>query len=373
MDKLLEKFKHTEGRVHAPVSAAVQALAKKTGVTAQCIADAELVLGSLEVTLLGTAQPINQWISRYPNNNSAITQINLPGTHDSCAVSWLPFVSTQTLGIVQQLDSGIRFLDLRVGFHKNGNTEELYMFHGDILINSLGGGIRLQDVLTGVYAWLSVNNREFVMVSVRRDGPDSTTGQSAASAIAGIVKQNPNLWNKNDWSSGPPKISEVQGQIVLVRRFAWPSTVSNAIGVDFNMNWADNNPSFTIPYNWSNVNVGIGCVQDQYQPDGSLNKCIQQKYKAISDHFTRARTGPDQNLYLNFASGTNAPFVPPPFLSGGVNPQIVAELSKPLPNNSASRVGIVLVDFCEAPSNLIQAIVDSNSRPSGDETGPPTH
>ena len=54
-----------------------------------------------------------------------IAQINLPGTHDSCAyrVQFPMLSKCQNTTITEQLNSGIRFLDIRV--EKEGNKLKL--------------------------------------------------------------------------------------------------------------------------------------------------------------------------------------------------------------------------------------------------------
>jgi 1-phosphatidylinositol phosphodiesterase len=69
---------------------------------------------------------LSTWMSGIPDE-TLLSNITLPGTHDSCAESNIPFVRTQYLSITKQLEAGLRFLDLRVRVHSDG---QLYMYHG---------------------------------------------------------------------------------------------------------------------------------------------------------------------------------------------------------------------------------------------------
>ena len=55
------------------------------------------------------------WMTHIPDAY-LISEINLPGTHDSCTcrVQFPFFSKCQQTTIAQQLNSGIRFLDIRV-------------------------------------------------------------------------------------------------------------------------------------------------------------------------------------------------------------------------------------------------------------------
>ncbi|KAG4106313.1 PLC-like phosphodiesterase [Neocallimastix lanati (nom. inval.)] len=88
---------------------------------------------------------------RYIDDNTKINEINIPGTHDTGTYnidhyiynSNFPFLTTvlpdnikdltgktQDLNIEEQLESGIRYLDIRLGL--NGKSNKLYVTHGSL-------------------------------------------------------------------------------------------------------------------------------------------------------------------------------------------------------------------------------------------------
>jgi 1-phosphatidylinositol phosphodiesterase len=85
---------------------------------------------------------LSTWMSDIPDD-TLLSNITLPGTHDSCAESNIPFVRTQYLSITKQLEAGLRFLDLRVRVHSDG---QLYMYHGGEFqlpgVHSLWGNVQ---------------------------------------------------------------------------------------------------------------------------------------------------------------------------------------------------------------------------------------
>lgn len=74
---------------------------------------------------------LSSWMGEIPDD-TLLSDITIPGTHDTCARSNVPFVRTQYLSVAKQMEAGLRFLDLRCRVHPDG---QLYMYHGGIPIN----------------------------------------------------------------------------------------------------------------------------------------------------------------------------------------------------------------------------------------------
>jgi 1-phosphatidylinositol phosphodiesterase len=62
---------------------------------------------------------LSSWMAQIPDD-TLLSNITVPGTHDSCAMSNIPFVRTQYLSIAKQMEAGLRFLDLRCRVHSDG-------------------------------------------------------------------------------------------------------------------------------------------------------------------------------------------------------------------------------------------------------------
>ena len=62
---------------------------------------------------------LTSWMSEV-SDDTLLSNITVPGTHDSCACSNIPFVRTQYLSISKQMEAGLRFLDLRCRVHPDG-------------------------------------------------------------------------------------------------------------------------------------------------------------------------------------------------------------------------------------------------------------
>jgi 1-phosphatidylinositol phosphodiesterase len=88
---------------------------------------------------------LSSWMENVPDD-TLLSNMTIPGTHDSCARSSIPFVRTQYLSITKQMEAGLRFLDLRLRVHPDG---QLYCYHGGVPIN-LPKYLKFDDVMKEV-------------------------------------------------------------------------------------------------------------------------------------------------------------------------------------------------------------------------------
>ncbi|XP_028977298.1 PI-PLC X domain-containing protein 1 [Esox lucius] len=66
---------------------------------------------------------------------------------------------TQELTVKEQLDSGVRYLDLRIAHRPNDTTTDLYFYHGVYTT------LTVETVLQEIRAWLDAHPREVVLLS----------------------------------------------------------------------------------------------------------------------------------------------------------------------------------------------------------------
>lgn len=197
------------------------------------------------------------WMSHLPSS-TPMTVLSIPGTHDSAAYtySW-PFIATQTMDITAQLNSGIRYFDLRCGLRSN----VLEMVHGSAMLN-----LRLDEVLTAMYTWLSAHPSEALIAQLKRDRKDESSTIHFAQAVTQAISSAPQFWRT---ANTTPMLGELRGRIQLFRRFDGGASPGGspplfAYGLDVTR-WQDN-PSrpFTI-HTAHGVQV---TVQDHYSfPD----------------------------------------------------------------------------------------------------------
>lgn len=196
---------------------------------------------------------LSSWMAGV-DDDEALSQLTIPGTHDSCARSNIPFVRTQYLSVAQQLALGIRFLDLRLRRYKSGR---LYCYHGGIPID-YPRYLSLETVMEEVWRFLwpagQETPTETVLVSINND--DKSDEQKADpgafyAAVAEAVAATPPwpISGAHRWHVEPltPRLGDVRGRAVLLRRYAGDPAVpaTGRHGLDLST-WLDDNPDFTI-------------------------------------------------------------------------------------------------------------------------------
>lgn len=195
------------------------------------------------------------------DDSQLLSALTIPGTHDSCARSNIPYVRTQYLSVAQQLAMGVRFLDLRLRRHDDGR---LYCYHGGVPIN-MPRGLSFESVMDEVWEFIGPKQgkkaTETVLVSINND--DRSKGQKANpkpfyDAVKEAIESTPAYYYGDDgsgsggssrWYTDPvtARLGDVRGRAVLLRRYYGDPEVSpkQRMGLDLE-EWEQDNPDFTI-------------------------------------------------------------------------------------------------------------------------------
>ncbi len=117
------------------------------------------------LTLFGS-----DWMADIPDT-TLISRISIPGTHDSAALYGGAACQTQTWSIEEQLEAGIRYLDIRLSSGREMIDEVqkdvLWLYHGSCYQNQ-----RFDQVLDTVTRFLEAQPTEFVLMRVKREGKE---------------------------------------------------------------------------------------------------------------------------------------------------------------------------------------------------------
>ncbi|KAL7627808.1 hypothetical protein AAE478_002003 [Parahypoxylon ruwenzoriense] len=251
---------------------------------------------------------LSSWM-RELRDEYPLSALSIPGTHNSptCHVA-LPSVRCQAVNVREQLDNGVRFFDIRVSV--SSDSSDMTLVHSAFPV-SLTGNKYFKDMLDVVYSFLEANPSETLIMSVKREG----TGRGTDHHLSKILKEG-FYEDGRRWYTEPriPKIGEVRGKIVLLRRHNnHPSLDSEWGGRGWGLDgsaWPDNCAD-------GHVGSGIARVQDFYEVDQSHN--IQKKIDLARSHLERAaepicllpgfegyREGePPQPFFVNFLSASN--------------------------------------------------------------------
>lgn len=264
---------------------------------------------------------LKTWMGSVPDD-TWLSNMTVPGTHDSCARSNVPFVRTQYLSINQQLALGIRFLDLRLRRHDDG---KLYCYHGGMPIG-LPKGLSFDEVMKQVFDFIGPRKdraaTETVLISINND--DKSKEQKAHpqtfyNAVKDAIESEPpHADGSKKWYSDPvtAKIGDVRGKAVLLRRYYGDPDVdpTERMGLDLEK-WLDDNPDFTIE-----TPTGVKVhLQDKwkYADRCELKELVSSKQDFVQKMMERAAgTGSDANeededpertWFINFCSAVGDP------------------------------------------------------------------
>ncbi|MFG2846524.1 phosphatidylinositol-specific phospholipase C domain-containing protein [Kitasatospora sp. NPDC048296] len=169
-----------------------------------------------------TAVDPSAWMAALADT-TPLTALTIPGTHDSCCTDpWhgTEWSHTQNWGLPEQLQRGIRFLDIRCN-GLAGTADELGIYHSDAYQY-----LRLQDVLDQCRDFLATCPGEAVVMRVRNEYAggnrlEAPEFQRRINHYLDDLGYRPLFWTDPWW----PTLGQARGRIVLAADFANPWSV----------------------------------------------------------------------------------------------------------------------------------------------------
>ena len=273
---------------------------------------------------------LNNWMGVVADQTS-IAAMSIPGTHDSGATKE-PVSGTakcQNLSIADQLNAGVRYLDVRCRHIDNAFA----IHHGAIYQN-----LNFNDVLNACINFLNSNPTETIIMSVKEEHTPSNNTRTFEQTFDTYVQQNPAKW---DLGNNIPTLGSIRGKIRLLRRFS----AASPKGIDATA-WADNT---TFEINNAAANLKI---QDFYNVND-----VNTKWTSVETQLNAAKNDTSNRLYLNYGSGYKAGIFGIPNINtvaNAINPKITTFFS----NNTHGKYGIIPLDFID--SGRSQLIINTN-------------
>jgi 1-phosphatidylinositol phosphodiesterase len=275
-----------------------------------------------------------RWMARL-SDDAPLSGLTIPGTHDSGArfggvapvsdfVTAL-WVQCQNWTVTQQLNAGVRFLDVRCHAEPDGTLRIHHRFVDEQL--------SLTDVLRECVVFLAANPTEALLMRVQQEASTMPEPQFVAAfdRHVGEADAGDRLYREPTI----PPLRAVRGRIVLM-----PNELPSLGGIG----WSS--PLVSIEDDWD---MGYLAPAD----------AVERKWHSVITSLDAAATTTDK-ITISLVSANGA-VVPPRFLTDILNPRLQQEVSRRQGGAEAGRsLGVVLVDFVDGAAAAVQQLLSCN-------------
>lgn len=228
----------------------------------------------------GTANP--DWMGTL-SDSLLITELSIPGTHDTLSFLGGDAVQCQSLSLSEQLQSGIRALDIRCR-HVN---DTFHIYHGGVPQGATFG----EDVVEVCMNFLAAHPTETIFMRIKEESDADGCTRSFDETLRAYWSTyggSQTFWQP---SNEIPTLEKVRGKIIILQDFD-----SSVTGQWFGPRWDTFN------------------IQDDY--DFSSNWYLATKWEEVKNQFANAVGDyPYDTIYVNFLTGSGLSF--PYFVASG--------------------------------------------------------
>ncbi|KEH99981.1 hypothetical protein Z954_14960 [Clostridium botulinum C/D str. BKT2873] len=219
------------------------------------------------------------WMSKI-NGNTRLSQLSIPGTHDSMSLYGGDSVQTQSMSLKTQLNSGIRYLDIRCRYI----NKTVFSIHHDMVFQKVMFG----NVLNEAIDFLHRNPSETILMRVKQEYSSVSNSEFNATFKSYVDRYKGWFWDNKGNNMQNPTLDDIRGKIVVL-------------------------------YDVKELNFGLSYayrlnIQDNYSV--STNWGLHNKWENVKNHLEQANTSPnDDEIYLNYLSASGGSF--PYFIASG--------------------------------------------------------
>lgn len=253
------------------------------------------------------------WMKDIPDN-TRLSQMTIPGTHDSCSLFGICCARTQTWTLVEQMRAGLRYFDIRL--RRIDNT--LRAYHGFVDQKET-----FDHILIYAFDFLDKNPTETIIMEIISEYDPKNSTKSFRELYEDDTKSyNDKIvsYNNKDITLG-----EIRGKLLVVKVFEGSTSRI---------------PNFLIQNSWS---VNFRCY---------MNK----KKRKIKENLHRAIAINDNQIFLNYLSASSDYAM--------MTPYTAAKQCNEIPMRYHGRLGIVLADY--PGEDLIEHLINQNFLAKGE-------
>lgn len=224
------------------------------------------------------------WMSGL-RDNARLSELSIPGTHDSMShrsdLSFIDNTRTQTMNLQQQLNSGIRYIDIRVKYTDTGFP----LHHGIVYL-----GYDFEDVLKTVQSFLQQHPGETIIMRLKQENSSASDSQMKTVFDTYYTRYENLFWSPT--GEKDPTLGSMRGKLVLL---------SDVLSLNvYGLNYRDVN------------------TQDYY--DLGTNWDLYSKWEKVKEHAKKVDVM-NSGVTLNHLSAGSAGVMPYFVASGHSSPQ----------------------------------------------------
>ena len=282
-----------------------------------------------------------EWMNSL-NDTIPMCKISIPGTHDSGSTKGGAMLETQTSGIADQLNQGIRAFDIRL----QSKGDKLGVFHS----HAFQGIFWEREVLPVFIRFLKAHPSETLIVLLKKEG-----GKLAdySSLLSSSLKNPANArYFVADFCQGLT-LKDCRGKILLFHRDYVMDDYPGATCVD----WMDN-ATCLLKLRDKNGDEAYVLLEDEYQYES--DRGAEKKIEVCINNLDRVSQQPasSHRWGITFVSATGLPLGTPLVFANKVNKPV----AKHLKESGKRNCGIVFIDFTDRQGGreLVECIINSN-------------
>ena len=253
------------------------------------------------------------WMKDIPDN-TRLSQMTIPGTHDSCSLFGICCARTQTWTLVEQMRAGLRFFDIRL--RRIDNT--LRAYHGFVDQKET-----FDHILAYAFDFLDKNPTETIIMEIISEYDPKNSTKS----FRELYEDDTKTYNDKivSYNNKDITLGEIRGKLLVVKVFEGSTSRI---------------PNFLIQNSWS---VNFICY---------MNK----KKRKIKENLHRAIAINDNQIILNYLSASSDYAM--------MTPYTAAKQCNEIPMRYHGRLGIVLADY--PGEDLIEHLINQNFLAKGE-------
>jgi hypothetical protein len=277
------------------------------------------------------------WMN-WVNDQKLLSQLNIPGTHDSGARysfsdnTDLGFGKAQSWSIMDQLKMGIRYLDIRLRHLVHAGKHRLVVHH-DYQYQYMN----FDHVLRACVKFLKAHPTECIIMQVKEEYTSLGTTQPFADTFNNEYRKNAEY--QDYWFTGTtiPTLGQVRGKIVLVAR------ADGIGGIPWPKGGDDKLPNSDL--------MKIQDVDNCNHEGTWWYHAREAKWHWVQDYLNlagNANSGDKDKWFINFTSGwcvTESPYGVAQYVNEKLLSCLRGKFGDTGMNNGFARLGTIVMDF----------------------------